>query len=165
MDNLSLRQRHKNMSAIKAKNTKPEVVVRKYLWHNGLRYRLNCNRLPGKPDIVLKRYRTCIFVNGCFWHRHFPCKKFRMPKSNVLYWETKLQRNVDRDVLVKKKLTNMGWHCITVWECELTGKKREETLKRLMFTLNHIFLLNHSVKYELQEDDMSIAAEPLGKFC
>ena len=82
-DHLTIEQRHKNMAAVKSKDTKPEMVVRKYLWSRGFRYRVNNPRLPGHPDIVLRKYRTCIFVNGCFWHGHEGCKYFRMPKTNT----------------------------------------------------------------------------------
>lgn len=153
-DKLSIVQRHNNMAAIRAKNTKPEIIVRKYLWSRGFRYRLNHPRLPGKPDIVLRRYRTCIFVNGCFWHGHEGCKYFVMPKSRTDFWQAKITRNQERDIEVQKKLASMGWHSITVWECELKGDKREKTLKSLAFTLNHIFLENHKVRrYEVPEED------------
>lgn len=153
-DNHISEQRHKNMVAIRAKNTKPEIIVRKYLWSHGFRYRLNHPRLPGKPDIVLRKYRTCIFVNGCFWHGHEGCKYFVMPKSRTDFWQTKIKRNQERDTEVQKKLASMGWHSITIWECELKTAKREKTLKSLAFTLNHIFLENHKVKrYEIPEDD------------
>ena len=100
------------MAAIRAKNTKPEIVVRKYLWSHGFRYRLNHPRLPGKPDIVLRKYRTCIFVNGCFWHGHEGCKYFVMPKSRTDFWQAKITRNQERDIEVQKKLASMGWHSL-----------------------------------------------------
>ena len=86
-------QRHKNMAAIRAKNTKPEIIVRKFLWSHGYRYRLNHSKLPGKPDIVLRKYRTCIFVNGCFWHKHEGCKYFVIPKTRTEFWMNKINRN------------------------------------------------------------------------
>ena len=140
------KQRHDNMAAIHSKDTKPEWIVRRGLWSRGFRYRLNSPRLPGHPDLVLRKYRTCIFVNGCFWHGHEGCK-----------------------------LAEMGWHCITVWECELTPKRREEKLRSLAFTLNHIWLQDHSVPslspsipkpYPMLEEEsqqLSIAAEDLSK--
>lgn len=159
-DRLTIQQRHNNMAAIKGKNTKPEVLVRKYLWSHGFRYRLNHPRLPGKPDIVLRKYRTCIFVNGCFWHGHEGCKYFRMPKTNTEFWERKISRNRERDREEQKQLARMGWHCITVWECELKGERREKTLESLEYTLNHIFIQDRDLRYRLPEGkDMGMAAE------
>ena len=161
MAKLTPEQRYRNMSAIRAKNTKPEIIVRKYLWCHGFRYRLNHPRLPGKPDIVLRKYRTCIFVNGCFWHGHEFCNIYKIPKSNVDYWNRKITRNQERDIEVKKKLAAMGWHCITVWECQLKPAIRDNTLNSLVYTLNRIYLQDHSVKcYELPEEDCAMAAEP-----
>ena len=125
-DHLTIEQRHKNKAAVRSKDTKPEMVVRKYLWSRGFRYRVNNPRLPGHPDIVLRKYRTCIFVNGCFWHGHEGCKYFRMPKTNTEFWERKISRNKERDREEQKKLARMGWHCITVWECELKGGEERE---------------------------------------
>ena len=160
---LSTEQRHKTMPSIHSVNTKPEVLVRKYLWRNGFRYRKNNPRLPGHPDIVLRKYRTCIFVNGCFWHGHEGCKYFHYPKSNVDYWTKKINRNRERDKEEQKKLAEMGWHVIVVWECELKPDKREKTLTSLAFTLNHIFLQDHSVAYPHveEESELGMAAEPL----
>lgn len=159
-DHLTIEQRHKNMAAVKSKDTKPEMVVRKYLWSRGFRYRVNNPRLPGHPDIVLRKYRTCIFVNGCFWHGHEGCKYFRMPKTNTEFWERKISRNRERDREEQKQLAGMGWHCITVWECELKGERREKTLESLEYTLNHIFILDRDLRYRLPErEDMDMAAE------
>ena len=159
-DHLTIEQRHKNMAAVKSKDTKPEMVVRKYLWSRGFRYRVNNPRLPGHPDIVLRKYRTCIFVNGCFWHGHEGCKYFRMPKTNTEFWERKISRNKERDREEQKKLARMGWHCITVWECELKGERREKTLESLEYTLNRIFILDRDLRYRLPErEDMDMAAE------
>ena len=169
MDKLSPEQRHKNMAAIRGKDTKPEMIVRKGLWRMGFRYRLNHKRLPGHPDLVLKKYRTCIFVNGCFWHGHnvditifenTDCCK--IPKTNREFWIEKIRRNKERDIEEQKRLAEMGWHCITVWECELKPSKREATLKSLAYTLNKIWLDDHAVigkPYELQEDYISKAVE------
>lgn len=112
------------MAAIRSKGTKPEMIVRKYLWAHGFRYRLNSPRLPGHPDIVLRKYRTCVFVNGCFWHGHEGCQHFRMPKTNTGFWAEKIARNKERDKVEQRLLARMGWHCITVWECELKPKER-----------------------------------------
>ena len=159
-DHLTPDQRHKNMAAIRGKDTKPEIIVRKYLWSHGFRYRLNHPRLPGKPDIVLRKYRTCIFVNGCFWHKHEGCKYFVIPKTRIEFWLNKVNRNQERDIEVKKKLALMGWHSITIWECELKTKVREKTLESLGFTLNKIFLQDHSIRrYEIHEEEPMMAAE------
>jgi DNA mismatch endonuclease (patch repair protein) len=153
-DHLTPDQRHKNMAAIRAKDTKPELIVRKYLWSHGFRYRLNHPHLPGKPDIVLRKYRTCIFVNGCFWHKHEGCKYFVIPKTRTEFWLNKVNRNQERDIEVKKKLASMGWHSITIWECELKPNKKDETLQSLVYTLSKIFLQDHRVKrYELLEEE------------
>ena len=159
-DHLTIEQRHKNMAAVRSKDTKPEMVVRKYLWSRGFRYRVNNSRLPGHPDIVLRKYHTCIFVNGCFWHGHEGCKYFRMPKTNTVFWERKISRNRERDREEQKQLARMGWHCITVWECELKGERREKTLESLEYTLNHIFIQDRDLSYRLPErEDMGMAAE------
>ena len=155
MDHLSPQQRSKNMAAIRSKDTKPEMIVRRGLWKRGFRYRLNHKRLPGHPDLVLRKYRTCIFVNGCFWHGHLveldrmessACCK--IPTTNHDFWVAKIRRNKERDREEQRKLAAMGWHCITVWECELTPKKREETLESIAFTLNHIYLQDRRCKTE-----------------
>lgn len=131
MDNHSKEVRSYNMSQIRSTNSTPETIVRKYLFSKGLRYRKNVKTLPGKPDIVLKKYKTLVFVNGCFWHRHENCKYFVMPKSNTEYWQDKIARNVDRDVSTYQKLSEMGWNVIVIWECELKKAKRENTLECL----------------------------------
>ena len=161
MDNHSPKQRHENMAAIHNKDTKPELIVRKGLWSRGFRYRLNYRRLPGHPDLVLRKYRTCIFVNGCYWHGHnvelstmesSTCCK--IPNSNREFWISKIRRNKERDKEIQRELAKMGWHCITVWECELKPSKREQTLDSIAFTLNHIWLQDHSVPkpYNMEED-------------
>lgn len=154
--------RHKLMSAIRSKNTKPELLVRHYLWSQGFRYRLNNPRLPGHPDLVLRKYRTCIFINGCFWHGHENCKFFKMPKTNTDFWQKKITRNKEWDLEEQRQLAKMGWHCITIWECELKKDKRDKTLASLAFTLNHIYLQDHSIAYPRieEENDYQIAAEP-----
>ena len=174
MDKLSKQQRSKNMAAIHSKDTKPEMIVRRGLWKRGFRYRLNHKRLPGHPDLVLRKYRTCIFVNGCFWHGHntqfiidnsqcvienSECCK--IPSTNREFWVAKIRRNKERDKEEQRKLATMGWHCITVWECELKPKLREQTLESIAFTLNHIYLQDRQKTYELDESpDFLMAAEP-----
>ena len=115
----SVETRSYNMSRIRGKDTKPEVKVRKYLFSKGFRYRKNVKTLAGKPDIVLKKYKTCIFVNGCFWHKHEGCKYFVWPKSNVEFWKDKIENTVIRDSHNYELLRNEGWDVIIVWECEL----------------------------------------------
>ncbi|GHV63959.1 very short patch repair endonuclease [Spirochaetia bacterium] len=129
MDVLNKEQRHYNMSQIRSGNTKPEIIVRKYLWKNGFRYRLHRKDLPGKPDIVLSKYQTVIFVNGCFWHMH-KCKNFFMPATNTDFWREKLSANKLRDKKNYQKLKKMGWHVITIWECRLNSKK-EQLLQKI----------------------------------
>lgn len=119
------------MSRIKCKDTKPEIIVRSYLFSRGLRFRKNDKRYPGSPDIVLPKYKTIVFVHGCFWHLHEGCKYARIPKSNVDYWEKKLYRNRERDKHNQKELEKMGWNVITVWECELKKDNVEQTLEDL----------------------------------
>ena len=136
-------------------------MVRKFLFSRGFRYRLNHPRLPGHPDIVLRKYRTCVFVNGCFWHGHEGCRYYVIPKSNTEFWKAKIERNRNRDIEDQRKLAMMGWHCITVWECQLKPAVKERTLESLAFTLNRIFLNDHSIRrYELPEEDCAVAAEP-----
>ena len=119
MDGLSPEKRSWNMSRIHSNDTKIEVMVRKYLFAEGFRFRKNDKRYPGKPDIVLPKYKTVVFVNGCFWHMHTNCKQGRLPKTNVDFWREKLERNAKNDILNKQKLNEMGWQVITLWECEL----------------------------------------------
>lgn len=158
-------QRHANMAAIRGKDTKPEMVVRRWLWGHGFRYRLNHPRLPGKPDIVLRKYRTCIFVNGCFWHGHEGCRYYTIPKTNTEFWVDKVKRNKERDLKVQHELAAMGWHCITIWECELKPTKREETLKSLAYTLNKIFLQDRTIKrYDIPTEEPMMAAEDVPKY-
>ena len=180
MDSLSPQQRHNNMAAIHGKDTKPEMVVRKWLWNHGYRYRLNHPRLPGKPDVVLRKYRTCIFVNGCFWHGHnvqlqtaqidngqliidnSECCK--IPKTTREFWVNKIRRNKERDREVLRKLAGMGWHTITVWECELKPAVREKTLQSLTYTLDMIYLQDHSIRrYDIPEESCQMAAEEMSE--
>lgn len=160
------------MAAIRSKDTKPELIVRRGLWKRGFRYRLNHKRLPGHPDLVLKKYRTCIFVNGCFWHGHLvdlSCNDVpfsitnsaccKIPNTNRAFWVAKIHRNQERDREDLRKLAAMGWHCITVWECELKPQKREETLDAIAFTLNRIWLQDHGAKpipYPTWEEDTTL---------
>ena len=119
MDGLTPERRSWNMSRIRSKDTKIEVEVRKYLFSKGFRFRKNDKRFPGKPDVVLPKYKTVIFVNGCFWHMHEGCKQARLPKTNVEFWKEKMERNAANDKLHQEQLCSMGWHVIVLWECEL----------------------------------------------
>ena len=129
-DNHSKEVRSMNMSHIRSTNSKPEEIVRKYLFSKGFRYRKNVRTLPGCPDIVLPKYKTVVFVNGCFWHKH-DCPRFVWPSSNEEYWSPKIQRNVDRDRKNAEDLRAMGWTVLTIWECQLKKKVREEYLRAL----------------------------------
>lgn len=131
-DKLTKEQRHLCMSHIHGKDTRPEVFVRKSLWRLGFRYRLNASDLPGKPDIVFPKYRTVIFINGCFWHGHEGCKKFTVPETNRDFWMAKIDRNKQRDSDNTAALQSSGWKVLIVWECELSTKdKREQTINRI----------------------------------
>lgn len=119
-------ERSFNMSRIKGGNTKPEIVTRKYLHSKGLRFRLHKKELPGKPDIVLSKYRAVIFVNGCFWHAHKNCKDFVWPMTNQEFWKKKIESNVERDKNNYQLLNELGWRVIIVWECQITNKRDRE---------------------------------------
>lgn len=160
-DKLTPEQRHRCMASIKSRNTKPEVLVRKFLFARGLRFRINVKRLPGTPDIVLKKYRTCIFVNGCFWHGHEGCKYYVMPKTNTEFWKAKIERNRARDLDRRIKLRDMGWHVIQIWECQLKPKVREEYLEGLLLTLNRILIMNYQPTiYKTEVESVGMVAEP-----
>lgn len=128
IDRLSPYQRHKCMSHIRSKNTKPEVKLRKELFMLGYRYRINKKGLPGSPDIVLAKYRTCIFVNGCFWHGHKDCRYAARPKTNAEFWSAKIANNRERDLRDYAFLESLGWSVIVVWECELKKERIDDTI-------------------------------------
>jgi DNA mismatch endonuclease (patch repair protein) len=190
-DKMTPSQRHYCMSHIHGKGTKPELKVRQWLWQHGYRYRLNVKSVPGKPDIVMRRYRTAIFVNGCFWHGHFvhfgveslelrvesqlevesgvlkvdssDCCK--IPQTNRKFWVNKIKRNQERDQKNYQILHDNGWQVIVVWECQLTPKRIEETMLRVELLLNEHFLALHQPKvvpYDVQEAPISMAAEEDG---
>ena len=129
-----------NMSRIKGKDTKPEILVRKFLFAKGFRYRTHVMRLPGKPDIVLPKYRTIIFIHGCFWHGHKGCKYFIVPKTNTEWWLSKIEKtnNIDKEHL--EALWKMNWNVITIWECELKVTERSSRLERIV-----LFLKDHNL--------------------
>ena len=173
-DRLTPEQRHRVMSRIHGKGTKPELKVRQWLWQHGYRYRLNVKSVPGKPDIVMRRYRTAIFVNGCFWHGHhvetFPetskeennllrqetfqetslqmvnSKCCKIPQTNREFWVNKIKRNQERDQKNYQLLHDNGWQVIVVWECQLQPKTIEETMLRVELLLNEYFLALHQPK-------------------
>ncbi len=154
-DVMTPEQRSRNMAAIKGKDTKPEMIVRKYLFSRGLRFRVQVRKLPGTPDIVLPKYKTVIFVNGCFWHGHKGCKYFRLPKSNVDFWQTKITRNIERDAETEAELATMGWKVVRIWECEI--KAVAGRMDRLEKLYNNIVIPD---LYSREELEQSIAAEP-----
>ena len=128
-DVLTPEQRHANMAAIHSASTKPEVTLRRALWHLGFRYRVNDRRLPGSPDIVLPKYRTVIFVHGCFWHGHKDCPNYTVPKTNTDFWTAKVARNQQRDQDTWRQLEAKGWSVLIVWECELKKDRLQETVE------------------------------------
>ena len=148
-------QRHKCMAAVKGKDTKPEIIVRKYLFSKGLRYRLHDKKLPGSPDIVLKKYKTAIFIDGCFWHGHEGCRYFKMPQTNEFFWEQKIRRNKARDISNDYVLQTEGWRVIRIWECEI--KKVTGREERLEYLYNQI--IGPKTSYDIEERPNEIAAE------
>lgn len=157
-DVMTPEQRRRNMAAIKGKDTKPEMIVRKYLFSRGLRFRVQVRKLPGTPDIVLPKYKTVVFVNGCFWHGHDGCKYFRLPKSNVEFWKEKIEKNIERDTRNEAELKALGWRVIRVWECDIKAiTAREEYLQSLYNTIINPF---RTYSEDIETTDISIAAEP-----
>lgn len=136
MDVHDKKTRSYNMSQIKGKNTKPELLVRKYLFSQGFRYRVNVRSLPGTQDIVLKKYKTAIFINGCFWHGHEGCKYFVWPKTREAFWKEKINKNIRRDAQNIEKLKADGWNVIVIWECELKKNRLDFTLNNVVNRLN-----------------------------
>lgn len=158
-DVMTPEERSRCMAAIKGKDTKPEIIVRKYLFSRGLRYRIHNRKLPGSPDIVLKKYKTVVFVDGCFWHGHEDCKYFRMPKSNVYFWKHKIAMNMSRDYANNIDLELAGWKVIRIWECEIKTKaKREETLRKLYTRITG--KIEEAGYQGVPDSEESVAAEP-----
>lgn len=156
-DVMTPKQRSRCMAAVKGKDTKPEMIVRKYLFSRGMRFRVQVRKLPGNPDIVLPKYKTVILVNGCFWHGHEDCKYFRLPKSNVEFWKEKIGRNIERDRESMQALLDLGWKIIRVWECELRNKaNREDTLNKIYKSITS----PNGSSYSFEETDIPMAAEP-----
>ena len=159
-DRLTPQQRHLVMSHIHSKGTKPELKVRRWLWTHGYRYRLNVKSVPGKPDIVMRKYRTAIFVNGCFWHGHERCCK--IPQTNRNFWVKKISRNQERDQENYRVLNENGWQVIVVWECQLKPQRLEQTMLEVELLLNERFLSLHGhdkmVAYPTEEEIPSLMA-------
>lgn len=131
MDIWSKQKRSEVMSKIRGKNTKPEMILRSKLFKHGFRYRVHSKNLPGKPDMVLRKYKTVIFIHGCFWHFHKSCREGRIPSTNSIFWKQKLKNNIKKDKVNQKLLEKEGWKVITVWECEIE-KKLESVLKQII---------------------------------
>lgn len=151
------------MSRIRSKNTKPELLVRRFLFANGYRYRINVKSLPGTPDIVLKKYHTVIFIHGCFWHRH-ECLRGKMPKTHTQFWEKKFTKNQERDLEVRNQLKMMGWNTLIIWECQLKPSRRAQTLEEINYWLNEAYLnqfrSDSPIPYnQADEDEEFLAAE------
>lgn len=136
-DVLTKEQRHRCMSNVKSKNTKPEIMVRRFLFSKGYRYRVNRKDLPGKPDIVLPKYKTVVFINGCFWHGHQDCKYATIPETNHEFWLSKINGNEERDNINREKLSQLGWKVIDIWQCQLKPSERETTLNNLISILSN----------------------------
>ena len=161
-DKMTPLQRSNCMRRIRSKNTRPEMLVRRFLFSHGFRYRIHAKTLPGTPDLTIVGLRTCIFINGCFWHGHEGCSLYRLPQTHTDYWRQKILRNQERDHENRLALKAQGWHTIEVWECQLKKTEREQTLKGLLRTLNYIALQNRGAKINYHYDDeenLSIAAE------
>ena len=188
-DTMTAEQRHRCMSHIRSRDTKPELKVRRWLWHHGYRYRLNVKSVPGKPDIVMRPYRTAIFVNGCFWHGHgvqlsaaqieksklkiekaadpsaalienSACCK--IPQSNRAFWVAKIRRNQERDQRNYQLLQENGWQVIVVWECQLTPKQIEHTMREVELLLNNNMLARYKHApnpFTIEEEPLPLAAE------
>ena len=165
-DRLTPAQRHRCMSHIRSRNTQPEIKVRRWLWRHGYRYRLCVKSVPGRPDIVMRKYRTAIFVNGCFWHGHDGCCK--IPQTNRDFWVNKIRRNQERDRQNYRVLWENGWQVIVVWECQLKPKRLEQTMLRVELLLNENLLRLYGCKpsgyYICREGDVPIVAEAQAEY-
>jgi DNA mismatch endonuclease, patch repair protein len=137
MDIFDHQTRSRCMSRIRSKDTKPELIVRKYLYSRGYRYRKNCRRLPGTPDIVMRKYGVVIFIHGCFWHGH---SDSHLPQTNTEFWRTKIERNKARDAENREALKAMGWRVMTVWECQLKPAVRQQTLREIEYWINKAYI-------------------------
>lgn len=149
MDIKSPEERSKNMAAIRSKNTKPEIFFRKLLFSQGYRYSLNSKKVPGHPDIYLKKYNTAIFVHGCFWHRHSKCQYAYMPKSRVEFWQEKFEANIKRDYTVRMELENKGIKCLIIWECTVKKMERNQADCERYLKMAERFLEGNQVLLEI----------------
>ena len=150
------------MSHIRGTDTRPEMVVRRWLWRQGFRYRLHVRQLPGTPDVVMRKWKTVIFVNGCFWHGHEACGHYRLPKTRTEFWRAKIERNRQHDERNQKLLSYMGWHVLVVWECQLGKQQREATLQALSRRLSQIVLETSGAR--VAEEAAAMAAEPVVEY-
>jgi DNA mismatch endonuclease, patch repair protein len=140
MDVFDKAKRSKIMASVKSENTKPELIVRRFLWSNGIRYRVHPRFLPGKPDIAITRIKLAVFVHGCFWHGHEGCLKAHLPKTRVAYWEDKIKNNKTRDIEIEKILKNVGWDFLVIWQCHIKNEKlRSETLPKVLENIRNRF--------------------------
>lgn len=159
MDIWDKKKRSEVMSKIRSKNTKPEVLLRKALFAKGFRFRINYKKLPGKPDIVLPKYKTVIFVHGCFWHGHDNCAIFHIPKSNVEYWENKITRNKERDMMNIEKNISLGWKVFVIWECEITKKNIQNIIDRITRSLVKERGLSIKIYEEIEDNIVKVSEE------
>jgi DNA mismatch endonuclease (patch repair protein) len=168
MDILDKKKRSEIMSKIRSKNTKPEMTLRKALFASGFRYRVNDKKLPGKPDIVLSKYKTVIFVNGCFWHNHAGCRYAYTPKTNTKFWVDKIISNSQRDKINAQKLADLGWNVIIVWECEIRHKYKKDLtplIDRISTALHAQTPRKLYMKfYEEIENEMMMVAEDIVEY-
>ncbi|MDL2297028.1 DNA mismatch endonuclease Vsr [Bacteroidales bacterium OttesenSCG-928-B11] len=162
MDIWDKKKRSAVMAKIRSKDTKPEIVLRKSLFAKGYRYRINDKRLPGKPDIVLPKCKTVIFVNGCFWHGHESCRANHIPKANREFWMEKIRRNKQRDQKVKEQLRLAGWQVVTVWECELKKKNIPQTIDKIIRVLENNAPRILTVYEECDDMIIKVAEEIIG---
>lgn len=156
-DVMTPEQRSRCMAAISGNDTKPEMVVRRFLFSKGLRYRVNNRKLSGSPDIVLKKYKTIIFIDGCFWHGHEGCKYYRLPKTNVDFWRHKIAMNIARDYSNNVDLKLAGWRVIRIWECEIKTKAQRNTALEALY----LDIISKTTEYSQQDTHTNIAAEPI----
>ena len=172
-DRMTTEERHRCMAAIKGKDTKPEMIVRRYLFSRGLRYRVNVKKLPGSPDIVLKKYGVAVFIDGCFWHGHKECKYYKLPSTNIDFWKAKVAKNKARDYVNNVDLELEGWRVIRIWECEIkTKEQREERLSKLYDEIVSSKMKKKPKRirkkkreyYDDYPDDFNVAAEPEGDY-
>ena len=155
-DVLSTEERKKNMSRIRGKDTKPEIYIRKILFSRGYRYRKNYSGIIGHPDIYLAKYRTAIFINGCFWHRHMNCRYAYMPKSRIEFWKKKFELNIARDQLVHEQLLEQGTKCLVIWECCIKKMRGNSEIENKVIQMIDAFLISDDVYMEIPREEIEI---------